>query len=50
MIFEHVPCWVCDYCGEPYFAVTTLKHIESEHIQIVKNQHKPARYHNRGNS
>ncbi|NEX16530.1 MAG: YgiT-type zinc finger domain-containing protein, partial [Halochromatium sp.] len=29
LIVEEVPCLRCDYCGEEYFDISTLKKIET---------------------
>jgi len=41
MIFEHVPCEVCEYCGEQYFKAEVLKKIEKDFFEIESDRRKP---------
>lgn len=42
MIFQNVPAIQCEFCGEKYFDVKTLKRIENEFI-AVKNGTRQAK-------
>ncbi|NEX16531.1 MAG: hypothetical protein C1943_07865, partial [Halochromatium sp.] len=35
LIVEEVPCLRCDYCGEEYFDISTLKKIETDHLALA---------------
>ncbi len=41
LIVNAVPCLECDYCGEQYFDAAVLKHIESQHIAILRQEKLP---------
>ena len=41
LIVEDVPCLECEYCGEQYFAIGTLKTIEADHDALVAKRKRP---------
>ena len=41
LIVEDVPCIECEYCGEQYFEVQTLKRIEADHTAPAATQTPP---------
>ncbi len=43
LIVEDVPCIECDYCGEQYFEIGTLKRIEADHTALLARQKRPRR-------
>jgi YgiT-type zinc finger domain-containing protein len=43
LIVEDVPCIECDYCGEQYFEIDTLKRIEADHAALHSHQKRPSR-------
>lgn len=43
LIVEDVPCIECEYCGEQYFEVATLKRIEADHSALLARQKRPSR-------
>jgi YgiT-type zinc finger domain-containing protein len=43
LIVENVPCIECDYCGEQYFEIQTLKKIEADHLALAGHQKQPSR-------
>lgn len=42
MLFRHVPCEVCDYCGEAYYEAKVLKTIEKEFFDVQEHKKEPA--------
>ena len=34
MIFQNVPAFQCEYCGEKYFEAKVLKQIENEFVSV----------------
>lgn len=44
LIVELVPCIECDFCGEQYFDVQTLKQIEADHLAISEHRKQPSRF------
>ena len=44
LIVEDVPCLECNFCGEQYFDIAVLKHIETDHQEIVEHRREPKRY------
>lgn len=43
LIVEDVPCLECEYCGEQYFAIATLKTIEADHDALAAKRKRPRR-------
>jgi YgiT-type zinc finger domain-containing protein len=43
LIVEDVPCIECDYCGEQYFEISTLKKIEADHLALAAHHKQPSR-------
>lgn len=43
LIVEDVPCIECDYCGEQYFEIKTLKMIEADHLALAGHRKQPSR-------
>jgi YgiT-type zinc finger domain-containing protein len=43
LIVEEVPCLRCDYCGEEYCDISTLKKIEADHLALATHRKRPAR-------
>ncbi len=43
LIVEDVPCIECDYCGEQYFEIATLKKIEADHAALAEHRKRPSR-------
>ena len=43
LIVEDVPCIECDFCGEQYFDIETLKKIEADHLALTAHQRWPSR-------
>lgn len=43
LIVDDVPCLQCEYCGEQYFAIATLKKIEQDHTELAAGRKHPAR-------
>ncbi|MDI6738809.1 MAG: type II toxin-antitoxin system MqsA family antitoxin [Candidatus Edwardsbacteria bacterium] len=41
LMVNNVPCEVCEYCGEQYFAADTLKRIEKDFNDIYLSGKKP---------
>lgn len=44
LIVEDVPCLQCDFCGEQYFEIDTLKRIEADHREIKEQRRQPLSY------
>lgn len=43
LIVDDVPCIECEYCGEQYFAIDTLKKIETDHHALSDHRKQPKR-------
>jgi YgiT-type zinc finger domain-containing protein len=43
LIVDDVPCLECEYCGEQYFDIETLKKIEADHIAVSAHRKQPGR-------
>ncbi len=43
LIVDDVPCIECEYCGEQYFAIDTLKNIEVDHRAVSAQRKQPKR-------
>ena len=43
LIVDDVPCTECEYCGEQYFDIETLKTIEDDHAALSAHQKQPRR-------
>jgi len=43
LIVDDVPCLRCEYCGEEYYDITTLKKIEADHAALSAGRKRPAR-------
>jgi YgiT-type zinc finger domain-containing protein len=43
LIVDDVPCTECEYCGEQYFAIETLKKIEADHAALSAHRKQPKR-------
>jgi YgiT-type zinc finger domain-containing protein len=43
LIVDDVPCIKCEYCGEQYFAIETLKKIEADHAALSTHRKQPQR-------
>ena len=43
LIVDDVPCIQCEYCGEQYFAIDTLKKIEADHVALSAHRKRPLR-------
>jgi len=41
LLVNGVPCEECEFCGEQYFAASTLKKIEKEFISIHNKKKQP---------
>lgn len=41
LIVDEVPCLECEYCGEQYFAIETLKKIEADHAALSAHRKQP---------
>lgn len=44
LIVDNVPCIECDFCGEQYFDIQTLKRIELSHLDISEHRKQPRRF------
>jgi hypothetical protein len=38
-----IGCIECDYCGEQYFEIQTLKKIEADHAALLAHRKRPGR-------
>jgi YgiT-type zinc finger domain-containing protein len=43
LIVDEVPCLECEYCGEQYFDIGTLKKIEADHAALSAHRKQPQR-------
>lgn len=43
LIVEDVPCLECEFCGEQYFDIETLKKIEADHAELTCHRKQPSR-------
>jgi YgiT-type zinc finger domain-containing protein len=43
LIVDDVPCLECEFCGEQYFPIETLKTIEADHVALSAGAKRPAR-------
>ena len=43
LIVDDVPCLECEFCGEQYFAIETLKRIEADHAELSAGTKRPGR-------